>query len=311
MEGFQMVNRLILSSSIAVALCATAPAAVIYSTDFETNQSASWTVVGDDAGAANDFSANFAYDYSTYAPTAPDTTPASIPAAPSGAGTKGLRLDANHADATAAAAAVTAYVNAASGLSQYTLKFDLFVNYNGPSGGGSGSTEFITVGGNATNSSVTDSAWPTFTGFWWTMTGEGGAAQDYRYYEGTGAAPVRTDTIPNWNGANELDQGSAGWQALFPSPAYETPGAPGKAWVVVEEVVNNSVVTVFLTPTGGVKTQVASWTLTAGVPNSGFPLVGYWDAFSSIANPIQDNFAVIDNLSITTPAASVEDFNLY
>lgn len=304
-----MYSPRILSVTIFSAIAVFSAHAQV-SVDFETDASSQFTV----RNAAGDFLANFNYDYSTFTPASPDTTPASIPAAPSGPGTKGLRLEVNNNDAVGAVDAVTIYPNAAAGSSNYTLKFDMWMNYNGGAGGGNGSTEFLVVGGHADGAQAAHSGATAFNGFFFTATGDGDAGQDYRYYEGAGAGPVRADAVPNWNGANELDHGAAGWQALFPSPTYETAGVPGKAWTVVEVVVNGGNVTAFMTPTGGSRTQIGSWaygTAASGAPMSGYPLVGYWDLFTSIASPAANNFMIIDNLSVTQGPTSVNDWALF
>ncbi|MFH0795409.1 MAG: hypothetical protein V2A74_15420 [bacterium] len=295
---------------LALGTVAQAADVTLFFADFETDQSTTFTV----QNGAGDFVANFTYAYDTYTTQAGTTGPTSIPQSPSspGAGTKALRMEANNNDLTEGADAVTVFPIPAAGLSNYTMTFDLWLQYNGPAAGGTGSTEFIVVGG---HSDAASAAWPdatAFNGFFWTITGEGGAAQDSRYYQGTGAAPVRDDTIPNWFGANALNNLDAAWQAFFVPPTYETLGSPGKAWTQVEMVVNGSSVAVSLTPDGGTKTQVASFTA-SGAPTSGTPFVGYMDIFTSIATPPQDNFGLVDNLQILVPAPSTgaQNWSLY
>src|SRR5690606_5625851 len=81
---------------------------LLYSTDFETDVSADFTVVEKTAG---DNAVSFVYDYSTYA-QAGGGFPTAIPAAPSAAGTKGLQLSTNNA--AGAANAIGAYLTAGS-----------------------------------------------------------------------------------------------------------------------------------------------------------------------------------------------------
>lgn len=288
------------------AFAATSQAGVVATYDFNTDQSGSFSV----HNGAGDYVANFSYDHSTYTPQTGTTGPTSIPSAPNGTGTTALRLEANNNDATAAADGVTVIPTAASGLSNFTMTFDMWLQYNGPAGGGSGSTEFIAYGGGASGSSV---EWPNAasTSFFLTATGEGGAGQDYRFYQGSGSgAPTRTDSAADYFGSNQVDHGGAGWQALFPSSAYETAGAAGKAWTTVELNVTNGVITASMTPTGGTKTQVASFTPPATL-TAGHPFISYFDVFTSIANPTADNFALVDNIVIEVPDASVSDWSVY
>jgi len=218
-----------------------------------------------------------------------------------------VRFEVNNQDTTAAAAAVQIFPITAgiNDLAIYTLKFDFWQAYNGGVAGGGGSTEFIQVGGHALG---TQAEWPSASassGFFWTMTADGGAAQDVRYYEGAGAAaPTRDDTIPNWwdeNAINMVIGDETTWQTIFPAPPYKSAGAPGHAWTTVEMQVNGPAVSVFITSASpGNRVKVASWNTTNGA-GSGIPFIGYWDGFSSIENPIGDNFLLIDNLSITVP----------
>lgn len=278
---------------------------IIYQSDFETDQSANFTV---QKQAGGDATYDFNYDFSTYTPQ-PGTTGtypiAQSPNSPPSSGTKAVRFDVNIA--AGVADAVTIFPTAASGLQDYTMRLDLWMNYNGPAAGGSGSTEFVAVGGHgdglATAPPINATGSSSFKGFFWTATGEGGAAQDYRYYEGDGATTTRTDSIPNWWGVGVVNNLDAEWQNFFVPPTYETQGSPGKAWVVVEMVISNlgKDVVVNLTPTGGTKTLVGQWTISDASLSSGYPIIAYMDIFSSLANPAQDNFCLIDNLLIEIP----------
>ncbi len=279
--------------------------AQLVSANFETDLSANFNVFGyGGATNANDYSANFVYDYSTWTPAVGQTGPSTIPKSPhSGAtdGTKALRLEANHADAVLEAAGVSVIPKAASGLTDFIMSFDLWMSYNGGVLGGNGSTEYTVVGGHAAGTQVEWASGDPSSGFFWAFTADTGAAQDYRYYEGKNGAgvPDPQNAVPNWNGANELDALGAGWQALFPAPPYKAAGCPGHAWTYVEMMVQGNKVTVFFTPKDGVRTQVASWTIVNAAITSGYPFVGYMDIFIGMAtDPVGDNFALIDNLVI-------------
>ena len=280
---------------------------IIYQSDFETDQSASFIVQKQSGG---DATCDFNYDFLTYVPQ-PITTGtypiAQSPNSPPSAGTKAVRFDVN---ITAGVVdSVTIFPTAAVGLQDYTMRFDLWINYNGAAYGvgGVGTTEFIAVGGHSDSlvsapPGITGTS--SFKGFFWTATGEGGAAQDYRYYEGNGSTVTRTDAQPNWWGAGSISHADAGWMALFTTPPYESTGAPGKAWVTVEMVVSNlgKDVAVYFTPIGGTKTLAGQWTILDASLSSGYPLIAYLDIFSGVANPGQDNFGLIDNLLIEIPA---------
>jgi hypothetical protein len=306
-----MKIRFLLSmiAAFSLMLVGTAGAEVIFQTDFETDATSFFNVFGGDEGGANDFAVDFNYDFTTWVAEASQTGATEILQSPNatGPGTTAVRFEVNNQDTTAAAAAVQIFPITAgiNDLAIYTLKFDFWQAYNGGVAGGGGSTEFIQVGGHALG---TQAEWPSASassGFFWTMTADGGAAQDVRYYEGAGAAaPTRDDTIPNWwdeNAINMVIGDETTWQTIFPAPPYKSAGAPGHAWTTVEMQVNGPAVSVFITSASpGNRVKVASWNTTNGA-GSGIPFIGYWDGFSSIENPIGDNFLLIDNLSITVP----------
>lgn len=290
---------------------------VIYSTDFETDASGDFTVVS--TPDRTDFVANFSYDYSTFSQTG-GGVPTSIPQAPSTDGavttTTALRLEANTVD-NAAPHTVAAFVNGLDTAIDFTavdfvtVKFDLWINYNGAAGGGTGSTEFAITGLmdttdpiESTANGATDPAGVNVPGVYVGTTGEGGAGQDYRFYEGTATSGFAKSDEVNWNAPDQTDgdgDDQSEWVSLFPSPTYETAGAVGKAWNVVELVYSaQGNVQWYITPTGGERTLIVSENLNAETPLGSNPFVGYMDVFSSLANPAADNFGLIDNLEITT-----------
>lgn len=286
-----------------------ASAATLYTTDFETDQSSNFSVFTTSA----DTVANFTYDYSTFAFTAPSDGPASIPAAPSAAGTKGLKLAAN-IDAAATVEAVSAFINAGAGKSSYTLTFDAFQMFNGPAAGtGSGTTTLFNFG-NAAGTAAVYSAATAFSGFYAGFTGEGGSTNDNVYYEGIGAAPTLNNTAANWGGVAAAAQEVAPWTTLFANPTYPKAGSPGRAWVTWKLEVVPGTITISVKPSGaGSFTSVATIAPTSGVATNVKPFVGFYDPFSSLPVPATDNFVIIDNLSLVEPEppTSAENWALY
>jgi len=103
------------------------------------------------------------------------------------------------------------------------------------------------------------------------------------------------DALNHWN---------AFYQTLFPSPPFETAGAPGKQWVEVEISRINGVTEWRLNGT-----RIAAHTSDAYT--SGNIMLGYMDIYTSIANPAEDNFVVYDNVRVMVPrpAAAMGDWN--
>jgi hypothetical protein len=314
MEDQLMKWRTLVTALFCLGATAAMAATITY--DFETDQSSQFDVRIYNTDASSDF--NFVYG--SYVPQPVTTGSYPIPAPPSsGGGTKALRLNANVGDAVAAQSAISIFPKdpALQSISNYTMKFDIWPNYNGPVTGGAGSSMFITFGGHSDGATAavceTTPAQP-FAGFFCGWANDTGYSQDFRYYEGTTGAPTRNDAKPNWLGTNEINAGT-GWQAIFPVSAYETTGGPGKNWSVVELVVSNSgqTATMFVTPKNGTRTQVGSCSIVTGL-TTGKPTIGYSDGNTSVPDgggaAAVDNFLLIDNLTFTT-TAGVTDFQLY
>lgn len=293
---------------------------VLFETDFATDQSANFTVSHQAAPADNQI--DFSYDYSTFAQAA-SGFPTSIPQSPStvAANTRALRM-ATNTGATGVVNAITATLN---GVSQANMRitFDGWINYNGGAGGGTGSTEFITFGASANSalpaapgSNYLTSVNPSFNGFYFTLAGEGGAAQDYRYYDGNGGAAVGNNgALANFGGDGSVDHNAAFFQSTFPSPAFETAGAPGKAWLTYEIVILNGSVRLSITKPDNSEVVLCNWF----IPNAGTTLTGLAphfgtaDVFASLAVPASDNFVLIDNVKVEaiSAAASAGNWALY
>ncbi|MDK2973498.1 MAG: hypothetical protein PWP23_3253 [Candidatus Sumerlaeota bacterium] len=309
---------------------------VLYSTDFETDVSADFTVA---EKATGDNAISFVYDYSTFA-QADSGFPTSIPAAPSAAGTKGLQMSVNNA--ATAVNAIGVYLTAGSftPADDMLITFDAWINYNGGAAGGSGSTEFLAFGaGDDTSlaaysgSNYSTSVHDLYSGFFFAHTGEGGAGQDYRYHDGDGTNPTTGGNLGAAGGneelANLIGQGAnelvnnldQAWLDTFPDTDFattgywETAGAPGKAWITYKIAILGGQVRVDLDLPDGSTLQYANWfTPNAGTPMTGLlPYLGCFDNFSSSANPASDNFYLFDNLKVESilAQASAENWNLY
>jgi hypothetical protein len=251
----------------------------LFADNFDSGTSAAqWSTVSH----AGDFSADFAFDYSTRGI-------ASAPNSPGGT-TLGMHLTVNSTDAVPALDAVNAYVNAMTFDGDYKLRFDMWLNYNGGAGGGAGSTQFALVG---MGHSGTQSVWAngaSSDGQWFGVTGEGGDNNDYRAYRGNQLLSVNDATLAGISG-NHTD---VYYQTFFPSPTYESQGAPGKRWVevevsyvsgVLEWHINNRLFAIRDEP------NVAAGTI----------MLGLMDTFTSIASPATDTFALFDNVRVVAP----------
>lgn len=208
-------------SLFALILFATgqAGAAVVYSQDFEVNDTANWTVNNGPSDAA----ADFFFDYATVGvPLAPNS---------SGAGTRGMKLQANLSSGVFSGMSASPTGLDLSG--PYTLSFDWWSNTVGPfPAGGSGSTNLSTYG---VGTSGTVAQWPSQAdGVWFAATNEGNSAADWRVY-----SPDMPTSHPDGDpvytapggSRNASDPYYAGFGNVAP-PAAQTVLYPGQAGTV-------------------------------------------------------------------------------
>jgi hypothetical protein len=257
--------------------------------------------------------ATFAYDYSALG----------IPSAPSSGdgSTRGVRLDANFSSPNAAESIMLYTLAQYSG--DYTVRFDGWLNVNGPfPEGGSGSTNYLTAGvGNdgGTNNFVAN----TGAGGWTAVNGENGSGIDYRLYKDDLLQGVATDQYAAGNAANArnglngyYDQFGSVDMSNFPvqgvnngGPAQQNgtsfAGSFGMDWHKVRLIVDAD------GGTGGAASvqwyidNLLIGTLDAGA-NGGFSsngrvALGYSDPTSNGSDLPTHSFALIDNLRIAVP----------
>jgi hypothetical protein len=272
----------LVAALIGTAFCASASPAqtvTLFADDFDAGTSGMrWTLF--DYGG--DYSADYAYDYSARGiPSAPNST---------GGSTVGLRLEVNNNDEIEGVDAVSLYPTGYTFTGDQTLKFDMWMNYNGGAGGGGGSTEFATGGLAHAGTRVVWQYNAASDGRWFAVTGEGGALEDYRVYRNAALLSVAA------GGYAAVSQNSSDvfYQDLFPSPTYETAGAPGKHWVEVEISYANGVVEWRLN--GRLIAADEETTLTSGAI-----MLGYMDPYTSVADVRDDNFVIFDNVRVESP----------
>lgn len=252
------IGKLALVGAALLAAPVVGRAAVVYQENFDTDATANWVfnsqlggdVADDDLGNE----ADFFFDYSTVG----------IPAAPnSGGTTRGLKLEANiPGTATFTGASVSPFGQAFPG--NFTLRADVWQNFNGPfPGGGSGSTQMTWLG-LGTTGDVAQFPGTSVHGVGFAASGDGGTTQDYRAYVSTGA-PLLPSTGSYSAGTTDTPAASDSRQAsdpyyvnngfgsetapaaqiaLFPQQSGATaPGTQGMAWHVWEVIRNDNTVT--------------------------------------------------------------------
>jgi len=269
---------------------------ILYSDNFDTNTSANYTVNQD-----ADTTVEYAWDYSAMGiPSAPNS---------SGGSTLGVKFTANNGDATAAAAAINISPTGQSFSGDYILKFDVWMNANGPfPGGGTGSTEFFTAGV-ANNGAGVQKSSGTANGPWFAVDGEGQSGIDYRAYQATALATPTNPAYGVYAAGTAADARSAAntyYHGTFPGgqtpPTFQQVNYPqqtgalaagtiGFAWreVVVKKLGTNVSFTIDDLP-------IATFQNPASGGSNVF--IGYWDVFSSISDNPALSFGVFDNLVV-------------
>ncbi len=279
-------------AALGLALAPALHGQVYFSDAFDVDSSASWNLAQD-----ADTAAFFRYDYSADG----------IPSAPNSAGsTFGLKLTANM-EAPAAAAGITAYPAGVSLPDSYIVRFDMWINVNGPlPGGGAGSTEFVTVGVGADGTSVLKAG--SAPGAFFAVDGEGGSSTDYRAYL-NGAALNDASGVYAAGGTGTFPQeaNNAYYHTAFPggqgAPQSQidahpqqtgglNPGTVGLAWRQVEVVKDGN--TVQWSIDGLPIATVTDSSLAAG----GQVGIGYWDVFSSVSDNPALSFGLVDNVRV-------------
>ncbi|HOC58179.1 MAG TPA: Calx-beta domain-containing protein, partial [Verrucomicrobiota bacterium] len=283
------------------------PGTILFSDDFDTDSSALWTVNLYDP---TDAFVDFAWDYSTV----------SVPAAPAGGGTKGLRMRCGNTQSILDGLSVSPLGKNFTG--DYRLKFDMWINYNGPMyDGGPGSTQNFDAGV-GTSGQAAVWLWALAPdSVWFTVSGDGAsgyAVGDYNAMigptllnddSGVYAAGTGTPDSGIRDASNEyysLWGGQAAPAAQLASYPNQTGtaniGNAGMAWH-----------TVVITKEGDVVTWVMDGITLATVTNTTLAFstnvfVGYQDIWAggSVSDVPAMSFGLVDNLKVMTLTAPTD-----
>jgi len=289
-----------ITSRVAILRVKTTDFPTLFADNFDTNSSTNWNIFWGATNGIPDYTVDFAFDYGLTSYIFNDVT-SQIPPAPNSpdGSTRAVKLTVNGNDTTASTAAVNLYPKNFSASGNFSLKFDLWMQYPGDAGGlvSTGSTQYAQCGINHFGTTVN---WvppsPTSSdGLWFAVDGEGGVAADYRAYRGVpGGTQVDLTGNLGASGLIATNSTAAVFQTLFPASRFETAGSPGKNWVEVELRQFNNNITWLMDGT-----IIAQRTNTS-VFTSGNVMIGLMDPFSSIANAARECFVLFDNVRVET-----------
>ena len=294
-----MMRKVFFVTAIILIMSATTEA-VLFSDDFNVDSSAGWNIITSSA----DTSVIFAFDYSTIG----------VPESPNGGGnTLGLRLAANMDD-PASVEAITISPTGQNFTGSYQVKFDMWINANGPfPAGGDGSTEFFTAGIGYDDVTL-NMGGTSGSGGWFAVTGEGGSSRDYRAYKNAGEQfPESGQFFADSGNASEAYYASFGGidvaaavpvqTALYPNQTGVTQvGSAGFAWHEVVITVEGSTA---LWEIDGLPIIQLDATIGSSFPLSGNISIGYMDIFSSVSDNPYVSFGLIDNLVVIPEPATL------
>jgi len=281
--------------------------AVLFSDDFTEDSSASWQV---NLADPSDGFVEFAWDYGTLAgiPPAPATTDGS---------TKGLRFRCGNVVPQISALGVSPLNG--NFIGDYRLKFDMWINYNGPVfDGGPGSTQNFDAGVGTAGDRVVWRNHPEADGIWFTCTGDGGDGNtggDYSAYAGPNV--LNDDTgfyaagvgSPNSGIRNGSHPYYARWGGQA-APVAQLALYPGQTGLAMAGNAGMAWHTVVITKVADTVTWQIDGIAICSVTNDPGTLstnvfIGYQDLFAgSLSDVPEMSFGLADNFKVETFAAA-------
>jgi hypothetical protein len=297
------LNTIVTSLGAALALSSAAFSAPLFSEDFNVDPTASWTV--NDPGLS-DTIADFHYDYSAIG----------VPAAPNGAGTRGLKMTANNSGGVFSGFSVSPTGQSFAG--NYRVEFDMWQNYVGPVGpGGSGTTQLSTYG---IGTSGTTAFWPgaatkESVGFGATL--DGGSASDYRAYSSAAPTSYASGNAVYQAPGGAINESDSYYMSAFPSesaPAAQVLLFPGQTGSTSAGEISFKWRRVVIDVSGGFATwtvdglPIASVDLSTVTLGGGNIFFGHSDTNAGSSTDPNDsllNVTLIDNIRVIPEPGSV------
>ena len=293
-------------TSRPVSLLVYPPQVTMFADNFDVNTAGNWiynTSSGDNA-------VTFNFDYSALGiPSAPNATNGT---------TRGVQVQANLSLGTTNALSLSPTGQNFGG--DYRLRFDGWINVNGPfPGGGSGSTELLTAG---IGTSGTRTQWigrnSTADGFYFSVNGDGGSGDtaatiaDYNAYIGTTVQAAATGEYWAGTGTTARGNGNNYYLNAFPT-GQAAPGLQQSAYPQQSGSLNAGTFglawhDVIVSKRGSTVDWVVDGVRFCTISNATFTasnvFVGFWDPFTSLSSNNVINFGLVDNVRVESPAVA-------
>ena len=291
-------------TSKPISLLVYPPQVTLFADNFDANTAPNWIQNKSSA----DTSVNFNFDYSARGiPAAPNSTNST---------TFGVSMQVNLANTAVAALSLSPTNQNFSG--DYRLRFDAWINVNGPLPGGGGSTEFLTTGLGTSGTRVVWTGNASADGYYFSANGDGGSSDiatvtaDFNAY--SNATVLAASTGVYWAGTDTSARGNtnAYYTTVFSNGPAATAvqlvsypsqtgnlniGTFGMAWHDV--IVSRRGSTVDWIVDGARFVTISNATFTASNV-----FVGFWDPFSSLSANNDMNFGLVDNVRVESPAVA-------
>ncbi len=280
---------------LEVSLIVTQP---LFTDNFDAHTAVNWTT----NRSSTDTRITFNWDYSLIG----------ISSAPNSAGgtTRGLRLEANLLNTNVAAVSVSPIGQSFGG--NFRLRFDMWINANGPfPAGGNGSTEHLTAGVGTTGNNV---QWNTGSadGVWFATDGEGQATDtsattpDWRAYVGIILQQTNSGVWLGGNEPNVRGNGHPYYASTFPggqtAPAFQQSNFAQQTGALAVGTVGFAWRDVIISKTGNTVEWFIDGLKIAAVTNASLTasniFLGYWDSFTSLSDNTNLSFGLVDNVRV-------------
>lgn len=286
------------------------PLQSVYGDNFDGNTAANWRTNFSSADTRVTFNYNYAPDG---IPSAPNST---------GGTTRGVKFEANLVNGAVAAINISPVGQSFGG--DYRLRFDMWINANGPfPAGGTGSTEHFTAGLGTAGNTV---QWNTGSadGVWFATDGEGQATDtsttlpDWRAYVGPTLQATTGGIYVGGTESNIRGNGHPYYASVFPggqtAPALQQANYPQQTGALAVGTVGFAWRDVIISKTGNVVEWSVAGLKIASVTNA--PLtasnifIGYWDSFTSLSDNSNLSFGLVDNVRVERFVTNVPPYIL-
>ncbi len=279
--------------------------------NFDVNTAGSWTVNSSSADTRVTFNYNHAPDGIVSAPNATNGT------------TRAVKFEANLTAGVPAAISISPASQSFTG--DFRLRFDLWINANGPfPAGGNGSTQHGTSGvGTAGNRAQWTGAGSTADGHWFAVDGEGQASDtsttslnDFGAFSGTTFHAAASGIYAAGTASDARGNGNSYYAGTFPggqtAPALQQSNYPQQTGGLAAGTVGFMWRDVVINKQGNTVEWLIDGLRIATINNATFTanniFIGYWDSFASLTDNTNLSFGLFDNVRVERFATNAPPF---